>query len=216
MTLIGDHWLLPVLSDIPVPRIGAEQCAAVFERIEAFNREIEAAGSQGREPVLPDDTRKQPQRVGIAQQHRIYGALRAFLNFQWKRRHVIPFNPVFAVELEPEERDEAKRWSAAEARQFLTATADDPLGLMLRIVVLRGARRGEAIGFRWAGANLDAGYLTVDRPVLQIGGAVTEGKPKTRSGERKIWLDAMTVALLRAAPQGAGCRPAEGVDGVAR
>jgi integrase len=197
LSLIGQHWLLPVLEDMPLARIGGEQCAAVFKRIEDFNEEIRRAAEDGRGPVLPGDARTQAKHVGIAQQHRVYAALRAFMNFQVRRRHVFPFNPVFMVELEPEERDEARRWSAAEARQFLSATAADPLGLMLRIVLLRGARRGEAIGFRWAGANLDAGYLTVDRPVLQVGGTLSEGKPKTRAGARRIWLDPVTVTLLR-------------------
>ena len=40
--------------------------------------------------------------------------------------------------------------------------------------------------------------MTVDRPVLQLGGAVVEGKAKSKAGERRIWLDAATVALLRA------------------
>jgi integrase len=43
-----------------------------------------------------------------------------------------------------------------------------------------------------------AGYLTVDRPVLQVGGEIIEGKPKSRDGARRIWLDADTVTLLRA------------------
>ena len=45
---------------------------------------------------------------------------------------------------------------------------------MFRIVVLRGARRAEAVGFRWSGADLDSGYLTVERPILLIGSEVTE------------------------------------------
>ena len=52
-------------------------------------------------------------------------------------------------------------------------------------------------GFRWSGADLDAGYLTVERPLLLVGADVIEGRPKSRAGERKIWLDAETVALLR-------------------
>lgn len=36
----------------------------------------------------------------------------------------------------------------------LSVTAGDPLGLMFRIVVLCGGRRGEVVGFRWAGADL--------------------------------------------------------------
>lgn len=54
------------------------------------------------------------------------------------------------------------------------------------------------MGFRWSGADLDARYLTVDRPILQLGGAVIEGKPKSRAGERRIWLDAETARLLKA------------------
>ena len=107
---------------------------------------------------------------------------------------VFAFNPVYAVELEPE----GQRWSPAEAARFLAATAADPLGLMFRLVVLRGFRRGEAAGQRWAGAHLDDGYLTVDRTILQIGGMVAGGNPKSKAGERRIWLGSGTVALLKA------------------
>jgi integrase len=107
------------------------------------------------------------------------------------------FNPIYAVRLEPEETPEAERWSATEAARFLAMSADDPLGLMFRIAVLRGNRRGELCGFRWADADLDAGYLSVDRPILQLGGQIIEGKPKTKPSARKVWLDAETVSLLR-------------------
>ena len=195
---IGAHWLLPVLVGVPLERLSGAHCAAVFDRIENINEEIGSARSEKRLPLLPDDVRARPQHVGVATQHRVYAALREFLNHAWKQRHVIPFNPVYAVELEPEETPEAARWSAREAARFLVSSAGDPLGLMFRIVVLRGVRRGEAVGFRWSGADLDAGYVTVDRPVLQIGGEVIEGRPKTKAGERKIWLDAGTIALLKA------------------
>lgn len=36
---------------------------------------------------------------------------------------------------------------------------------MFRTIVLRGARQGEAVGFRWATSDLDAGYLGVGRPI---------------------------------------------------
>lgn len=195
---LGQHWLLPAIGDVQLERLNGAHCAMVFERIETINEEIEAARDEDRAPVLADDARTRPCVIGVASQHRVYAALREVLNHAWKQRHVLTHNPVYAVELEPEETPEAKRWTAAEAARFLAASRDDPLGLMFRIVVLRGARRGEAVGFRWAGADLDAGYLTVDRPVLQLGGEVTEGKAKSKAGERRVWLDAGTVALLRA------------------
>jgi len=46
-------------------------------------------------------------------------------------------------------------------------------------------------------ADLDAGFLKVERPVLLIGAEVTEGRPKSRAGERLIWLEAETIRLLR-------------------
>jgi hypothetical protein len=80
----------------------------------------------------------------------VYAALREFCNFEVRKTRRLAFNPVYAVELEPEVTPEARRWSASEARAFLAFTKDDPLGPLFRIVLLRGARRGEAAGLRWA------------------------------------------------------------------
>jgi integrase len=195
---IGVHWLKPVLADVLVERINGGHCASVFDRVEAFNEQIEAAADDGRPADLQGDTRTRSQLVGVATQHRIYAALRELLNHLWKQRHVITFNPVYAVELPPEETPEAQRWTAAEARAFLAATAADVLGLLFRLIILRGMRRAEAVGLRWSGANLDEGYLTVLRPILQIGGEVIEGKAKTTAGERRVYLDAKSVTLLKA------------------
>lgn len=187
---IGRHWLLPVLDGVLLERINAAHCSMVFDRVELFNDEICLAAAEDRAPELPGDTRTRPKLIGVATQHRIYAALREVLNHLWKQRHVIQFNPVYAVELEPEETPEGQRWTAAEAARFLAYCQGRPLGLMFRTVVLRGARRGEAVGFRWASSDLDAGYLGVVRPVLQLGGEVIEGRAKSRAGERRIWLDA--------------------------
>lgn len=123
--------------------------------------------------------------------------LREVLNHLWKQRHVITFNPVYAVELEAEETPEAQRWTAAETRRFLAWCEGRPFGLMFRTVALRGARRGEAVGFRWSASDLDEGYLGVGRTILQLGGEVVEGKAKTRAGERRIWLDKGSVQRYR-------------------
>jgi integrase len=81
--------------------------------------------------------------------------------------------------------------------RFLAYCEGRPLGLMFRTVVLRGARRGEAVGFRWSTSDLNAGYLGVDRPVLQIGGKITEGKARSKAGERRVWLDSGTSQRYR-------------------
>lgn len=199
---IGEHWLRPAIGDVPLERLNGGHCAAVFDRVERINAEIEAAHIDDRKPQPEGDVRTRPQLVGIATQHRIYAALREVLNHAWKQRHVIVFNPVYAIELEPEETPEADRWSAAEARRFLAASADDPLHLLFRLVLLRGLRRGEVVGLRWSGADLDAGYLTVERPILQLGGEIIESRPKSTAGimagKRRAWLDATSNTMVKA------------------
>lgn len=121
-------------------------------------------------------------RLGLG--HRVFAALRTVLNFETKVTHRLLFNPIYSVQLEPEETPEGERWSAAEASRFIAASAGDPLGLLFRVVVLTGERRGEAVGFRWSAADLDAGYLGVGKTVLQLGGTVVqEDKAKTRTSK---------------------------------
>ncbi|MGH3302039.1 MAG: hypothetical protein ACRDOK_10230 [Streptosporangiaceae bacterium] len=194
---IGRNWLLPVLADVELDRLTGEHCADVFARVDRLNAEIDAAKAEDRRPVLPGDVRTAPKHVGVSTQHRVLAALRAFLNYQWRRAHAIPFNPVFAVELEPEVTPEAQRWSAAEARRFIAASEADPLGLVFRVVLLRGERRGEVLGLTWSGYDPDAGYVDIRKTVLELGGHVIDGTPKTRTSVRRVWLDDETITLLR-------------------
>jgi integrase len=179
----GRHWILPAIGDVPVERLNGAHVAEVFARMERISAAITA--------------RRGTSRSYVHVEHRVYAALREFCNYELRRTHRLSFNPVYAVELAPEVTPEARRWSAAQARAFLAATAGDPLGLLFRIVLLRGARRGEAVGLRWADSDLDAGYVRVRRPIVLIGGDVVESAPKTPTGDRLIWLDARTVRLLR-------------------
>jgi integrase len=166
--------------------------------MERINGEIAARQGAGRAYVrVEGDVRTRPRLIGIASQHRVYAALREFCNFEMKKTRRLSFNPVYAVELEPEVTPEAKRWSAAQAREFLASTKGDPLGLLFRIVLLRGARRGEAVGLRWQDADLDAGYVRVRRPIVLVRGVITESTPKTKTGDRPIWLDSETARLLK-------------------
>jgi integrase len=156
----GRNWLLPVLKDVALDRLTGEHCAMVFERIDMFNEEIEAAREAGRKPVLPGDVRGRTRHTGVATQHRIYGVLRKFLNDQWKKAHKIPFNPIYVVELESETRDAPLVWDPDQVARFLDFTADDRLALLWRFVLLRGFRRGEICGL--ADADVDTARAAVE------------------------------------------------------
>ena len=191
-------WLKPHLGHIPLERLNPGHIEDLFATIDRFNSELERQRGEGKALiVIEGDVRSQPRVRGPSTQRRIFATLRAALNAAVKQRR-ITWNPCQGVELDPEAPGEAKRWTPAQAARFITATADDPMGLMLRIAVLRGARRGELAGLRRADVDLDAGVLTVASTILQLGGKlVIGGKPKTKAGERLIFLDAETAGLLR-------------------
>jgi len=192
-------WLLPVLAGVPLERLNTTHVEEVFSRIARFNAEVTAQKAAGKALIEIDgDLRSQPRICGPSTQRRIFATLRAALNAAVKARK-ITWNPCSGVELEPESAAEAKRWTPAEAARFIAYVANDSLGLLLRIAVLRGARRGELVGLRWAGADLDRGVLTVEIPVLQLGGKIHEELKgaKTKAGNRLIFLDAETAGLLR-------------------
>ena len=195
-----------MLADIPLSELDGEACKRVFRRILAVNAEIAAQRAQGLATIRAEgDLRERSSlTVGVASQHRVFAALREVLNHAWRIDHKIKYNPVYAASdlLEPEYTPEAASWSQEEAQRFLAHAASDPeLGLLFRIAVLGGARRGELVGLRWSGADLDAGYLTVTRPVLKLGGQLHEEErgAKSRAGRgRRIWLSRKTVELLKA------------------
>jgi integrase len=189
----GRNWLLPVLADIALDRLTGEHCAMVFERIDMFNEEIEAAREEKRKPMLPGDVRGRKKYTGVATQHRIYGVLRKFLNDQWKRAHKIPFNPVYAVELAPETRAPALVWTPAQVAHFLDYTADDRLALLWEFLLLRGFRRGELCGMGDDAVDADRAAVTVNVALIQVRGRLVWGRPKSKAGERVVGIDRDTV-----------------------
>jgi integrase len=129
--------------------------------------------------------------------HRVLATLRAPLNAAVKQRQ-ITWNPCTGIELEPENPAEGGRWTPAEEAPFLAYTTDDLMGLMFRVMALRGCRRAELCGFRWSFADLDRRVLTVKRPILQLGGNLhEEPTAKSKAGERLVFLDVETAQLLR-------------------
>ena len=170
----------------------------VFERIEMFNEEIEAAKVEKRKPVLPGDVRQRPRYVGGYAQHGVFAALRGFMNYHLKVAHTIPFNPVHAVELAPIEIDPVKVWTPDQVAHFLEFHADDRLYWLWRLALLRGFRRGEIAGMADDAFNPATAAITVNVALIQIGSRLVWGKPKTRAGERVVGLDSGSVEAGKA------------------
>ncbi|NJP30422.1 tyrosine-type recombinase/integrase [Micromonospora thermarum] len=96
------------------------------------------------------------------------------------------------------ERPPVAVWTAKHLATFLGAVTDDSLYAFWWLTALRGLRRGEMCGLRWADIDLDRGVLTVERNRTTAGYQIVEGDPKTPAGRRAVALDKRTVQVLRA------------------
>ncbi|WP_173745419.1 tyrosine-type recombinase/integrase [Actinoplanes sp. TFC3] len=89
-------------------------------------------------------------------------------------------------------------WTATQLSGFLESVVDDSLFALWWLAALRGLRRGELCGLKWAAIDLDRGLLFVERNRTTAGYEVIEGDPKTAAGRRAVALDKHTIAVLRA------------------
>ncbi|MGN9779660.1 site-specific integrase [Micromonospora sp. H33] len=96
------------------------------------------------------------------------------------------------------ERPPVAVWTADHLAEFLGAVTDDSLFAFWWVTALRGLRRGEMCGLRWADIDLDRGVLTVERNRTTAGYRIVEGDPKTPAGRRAIALDKRTIQVLHA------------------
>jgi integrase len=145
------------------------------------------------------DLREGEAALGVATSRRVFATLRGALN-KAVRQGILATNPCANVELESEveHRRASIVWEPAQARSFLKYVADNRLFAMYQMVITSGLRRGEVIGVRWEDIDLDAGLMLIHRSVVQIGGRIVEGAPKTKRSKRVVPLDRDTIAALRA------------------
>ncbi|MUN41504.1 site-specific integrase [Actinomadura litoris] len=192
-----DKFLIPLLGDLPRDKLTVEHIVGMFDRIGEWNEEIVAARKEGRSYDLPDDVRQRKRFVGIATQHRILATLSSAYSDAVLRPGMLDWNPAKAVRLPPEKRDPRRVWGPEQVGQFIRATATDRLGLLYRIVLLRGLRRGEVCGLRWQDLDSDDGGAKIVQTILEIRGEIVADTPKSDAGERWVAFDAETVELIR-------------------
>jgi integrase len=191
-------YLAPYLGGIPLAELSPADVQGMFTAI------IRGEAALGR-PVSPATLR------------RIHATLRAALNAA-VRAGLIAVNPGRWPELPAAARPrpqvwtpamtdlwqrEGRRpavgvWTAEQTAQFLGHVRSHRLYALFHLVALRGLRRGEAAGLRWADLDLDAGTLTVSGQLQQLSGRLVTGAPKTEAGRRVVALDRTTIAALRA------------------
>jgi integrase len=91
--------------------------------------------------------------VGPTTMRRIHATLNSALNTA-VRRGLIRRNPATTVDLPRPSPVASSAWTSKGVAAFLTATQDDHLAVLYRLLVLTGLRRGEAVGLRWFDLDL--------------------------------------------------------------
>lgn len=96
-------------------------------------------------------------------------------------------------------------WSPAQLGTFLGSVADHQLATLWRVYAMTGLRRGEGLGLRWSDIDLEGATLTVAQsvapPKRRKGGPPAKpalGPVKTKRSRRRVDLDPVTVAMLKA------------------
>ncbi|MFY1597085.1 tyrosine-type recombinase/integrase [Micromonospora sp. WMMD737] len=207
-----EHFLIPHIGHLILGDLNSRQLDAAFTQI---------AGTRNRTG--------QPQTVCTLQH--IHATLRAALS-RAQRDRLITDNPARGLELPPRERLQPEVWTdarvaewkatgerpviavwtAAQLAAFLDFVRDDTLYALWWLIALRGLRRGEAAGLRWADVDLHEGQLSVVRQRTTAGYDVHEGPPKSAASRRLVALDKHTVQVLRQQRQRQQDRRARRVD----
>jgi integrase len=84
------------------------------------------------------------------------------------------------------------------ARLLKVAMEEDPeLGLLLRLAVVLGARRGELCGLKWRAVDLDNGEIFIASGVVRVAGRPLIDKDTKTHAKRRVAIGADTAELLK-------------------
>lgn len=135
--------------------------------------------------------------VAPATVHRVVATLRSALGAA-VRDGQLASNPVQGVRLPTVPNRPHSVWTVEQGRSFLASCGRDAMGVLFRLALVTGMRRGELLGLSWSDVDLRSGELVVRASRVVVGGAVVTGSPKSRFGVRRIYLDRDTCLAMNA------------------
>lgn len=97
----------------------------------------------------------------------------------------------------PMTRTKSRAMTSAQAKAFIKAAGDVPLGVLFILMLKTGVRRGEALGLRWEDVDLRKGTIAVRQQLQRVNGALVCTEVKTERSRRSINLPATMIDLLK-------------------
>jgi len=115
------------------------------------------------------------------------------------RMGLIWSNPAHIVKTPKAAAKEAKVPSLDDVQRILESSLETPYHAALHFLAFTGARRGEALGLRWADLDLESSIASIVQTLHRVAGrGLIFDTPKTTKGRRAIALDKHTVSILKA------------------
>jgi integrase len=109
---------------------------------------------------------------------------------------ILTVNPVQGSKTPRREAHDLVVWDGAQQRAFLAATESTRWGVVWRLALASGLRRGEMCALRWDAVDFDASTVKVSHSATEVGSEVVTTDTKTHEA-RVIALDAETMVVLR-------------------
>jgi integrase len=164
--------IVPTLGRIPLARLSAQHLQRLYS----------AKLNEGQAPA------------SVA---RLHAVIRRALN-EAMRLDLIPRNPASLVTAPRQPRTEQHALTPEQVRILLAAFEEHPLRAFVTLLIMTGARRGEALALHWVDIHLDEGYADVKYTLEHNkGGSYTFAPPKTERSRRRVPLNALAIAALR-------------------
>lgn len=121
---------------------------------------------------------------------------------QAMRLELIYKNPAEFVELEaPPSESKAQSLQPEEVQTLLGAVKDSPMGLLFRLLLGCGLRKGEALALTWGDVDLKRAELSISKNWTGQGNGHMS-RPKTRSSRRVVPIPTGLLARLEAEYRG--------------
>jgi integrase len=100
--------------------------------------------------------------------------------------NLIQYNPADRVTLPKLERYQADCLTTEQAKYLLEIVKGDILETPVRLALLSGLRRSEALGFKWSAVNLDNSTMVINCTITTTYGKVEKNRTKNQSSKRTL------------------------------
>lgn len=126
----------------------------------------------------------------------VYRLLHAMLNWGVKCELLVR-NVCNNIDAPRPTRRPMRSLTSEQAFDLLRAARSERLHALFVLAVMSGLRLGELLGLKWSDVDFEAARISVQRSLLEQGGRLQEGEPKTAAGKRSIKVPPLALHALR-------------------